>query len=226
MKHISVHGSFRKKGSDRTFMKTDDFKKDVSLAVRGDREAFSRLYALVYEDLYRTAFYSLRNEHDAADAVSETVLDAFSSIKKLRSEVKKVNTIYNLTSNIVEMIFSIFLRNAKNDFSEEENLESKIIYYLQKNNRFTNKVSLDDIAKYVGYSKYYTSTTFHKKFSITIQDFLINLRIEYAKKLLLESNFTIAEIVNQCGFISISNFYSNFIKLTGCTPLKFKKQNK
>jgi len=86
MKHISVHGSFRKKGSDRTFMKTDEFKKDVSLAVKGDREAFSRLYALVYEDLYRTAFYSLRNEHDAADAVSETVLDAYNSVKKLRSE--------------------------------------------------------------------------------------------------------------------------------------------
>ncbi len=67
-------------------MKTDDFKKDVSLAVKGDAQAFSRLYALVYEELYRTAYYSLRNEHDASDAVSETVLDAFSSIKKLRSE--------------------------------------------------------------------------------------------------------------------------------------------
>lgn len=66
-------------------MKTDDFKRDVSLAVKGDKEAFSRLYALVYEDLYRTAFYSLRNEHDAADAVSDTVFDAFNSIKKLRS---------------------------------------------------------------------------------------------------------------------------------------------
>ena len=67
-------------------MKTDDFKKDVSLAVKGDAQAFSRLYALVYEEMYRTAFFSLRNEHDAADAVSETVLDAFSSIKKLRRE--------------------------------------------------------------------------------------------------------------------------------------------
>lgn len=67
-------------------MKSDEFKKDVSLAVKGDAQAFSRLYALVYEDLYHTAFYSLRNEHDAADAVSETILDAFSSIKRLRNE--------------------------------------------------------------------------------------------------------------------------------------------
>ncbi|MCQ2464967.1 MAG: RNA polymerase sigma factor [Oscillospiraceae bacterium] len=79
-------------------MKTDDFRKDVNTAVRGDREAFSRLYALVYEELYRTAFYSLRNEHDAADAVSETVLDAFNSIRKLRSEEAFRSWIFKILS--------------------------------------------------------------------------------------------------------------------------------
>jgi RNA polymerase sigma-70 factor (ECF subfamily) len=67
-------------------MKTENFRKDVKLAVKGDCEAFSRLYAIVYEDLYHVAFYSLRNTHDASDAVSETVLDAFSSIHNLRNE--------------------------------------------------------------------------------------------------------------------------------------------
>jgi RNA polymerase sigma-70 factor (ECF subfamily) len=44
------------------------------------------LYSLVYKELYRVAYYSLRNEHDVADVVSETVLDAFGTIKKLRNE--------------------------------------------------------------------------------------------------------------------------------------------
>lgn len=79
-------------------MKTDNFQKDVGLAVKGDREAFSRLYALVYEDLYRTAFYSLRNEFDAADAVSDTIFDAYSSIKKLRSEEAFRSWIFRILS--------------------------------------------------------------------------------------------------------------------------------
>lgn len=62
----------------------NDFSADVKLAQEGGSEAFSRLYALVYKDMYHIALYSLRNAHDASDAVSETVLDAFCSIKKLR----------------------------------------------------------------------------------------------------------------------------------------------
>lgn len=61
-----------------------DFSADVKLAQKGSSEAFSRLYALIYKDMYHIALYSLRNSHDACDAVSETVLDAFCSIKKLR----------------------------------------------------------------------------------------------------------------------------------------------
>lgn len=64
----------------------DDFSADVKLAINGNTEAFARLYSLVYKDLYHIALYSLRSTHDACDAVSETVLDAFSTIGKLRDE--------------------------------------------------------------------------------------------------------------------------------------------
>jgi RNA polymerase sigma-70 factor (ECF subfamily) len=64
----------------------DNFQEDVGLARNGDTAAFARLYSLVYKDLYHIALYSLRNSHDACDAVSDTVLDAFCSIGNLRDE--------------------------------------------------------------------------------------------------------------------------------------------
>ena len=48
-------------------------------------------------------------------------------------------------------------------------------------------------------------------------------RVEYAKKLILETNLSITEIIMECGFVSTSNFYSKFIKYVGCSPLKFRK---
>ena len=66
----------------------NDYSADVRLAREGSTEAFARLYATVYEDLNHIALYSLRSPHDAADTVSDTVLDAFCSIKKLRSPEK------------------------------------------------------------------------------------------------------------------------------------------
>lgn len=100
-------------------MKTENFKKDVSLAVKGDAQAFSRLYAIVYEELYRTAFFSLRNEHDAADAVSETVLDAFSSIKKLRNEEAFRSWIFKILMTKIKRRQSEYM-NSPSDISEPE----------------------------------------------------------------------------------------------------------
>ncbi len=62
----------------------EDNTSDVKLAQKGSTEAFARLYSGVYKDMYHIALYSLRNSHDASDAVSDTVLDAFCCIKKLR----------------------------------------------------------------------------------------------------------------------------------------------
>ena len=54
-------------------------------ARNGDAHAFARLYEAVYKDMYRFALYTLRNEADAEDAVSEAVMDAYASIQRLRS---------------------------------------------------------------------------------------------------------------------------------------------
>lgn len=66
----------------------NDLNADIKLAQKGSSEAFARLYATVYKDMYHIALYSLRNSHDASDAVSEAVLDAFCSIGKLKDADK------------------------------------------------------------------------------------------------------------------------------------------
>ncbi|MCM1315089.1 MAG: sigma-70 family RNA polymerase sigma factor [Prevotella sp.] len=75
-----------------------DFSADVKLAKKGDTTAFSRLYETVYKDLYHIALYSLKSSHDASDVVSDTVLDAFCSIDKLRDPEKFRNWIMKILS--------------------------------------------------------------------------------------------------------------------------------
>lgn len=147
-------------------------------------------------------------------------------INILKKEIdENSNDLYLVKATTVSLIFQLFLKQIKENILDDD-IVVRIIYYLQKDHRFTKKVSLDEIANYVGYSKYYTSTKFHKKYGMTIQDFIINLKIEYSKKLLLETNYSITEIIMESGFSSLSNFYSIFNKTVGCTPLAFKKRNK
>lgn len=58
----------------------------VAAAKKGDKEAFGQLYAEIYTDLYKFAYYTLKNEEDAKDAVSDAVMDAYAGISKLKSE--------------------------------------------------------------------------------------------------------------------------------------------
>lgn len=56
----------------------------VHRARQGDAGAFAKLYEEYYQDLYRFALYTLKNSHDAEDAVSEAVMDAYAGIRALR----------------------------------------------------------------------------------------------------------------------------------------------
>ncbi|MGN0692979.1 MAG: RNA polymerase sigma factor [Oscillospiraceae bacterium] len=62
-----------------------DFADCVKKAQQGDADAFAELYSLVYKDLYRIALLNLNNEHDASDVVSDAVLEAYTSIQKLKN---------------------------------------------------------------------------------------------------------------------------------------------
>lgn len=56
----------------------------VAKAMAGDQEAFTGLYQNCYKDLYKFALYTLGNAEDAADAVSDTFLEVWKGLPKLR----------------------------------------------------------------------------------------------------------------------------------------------
>lgn len=73
--------------------------KLVKQAKKGNVDAFAKLYETVYEDMYRFAFYTLGNAHDAEDVVSEAVISAFAAIKKLRLDEAFKGWIFRILSN-------------------------------------------------------------------------------------------------------------------------------
>lgn len=77
----------------------ENYLQLVKRAKQGDTEAFASLYAEFYENMFRFALYTLKNTQDAEDVVSETVLDAFTSIGKLRSEEAFRSWIFRILSN-------------------------------------------------------------------------------------------------------------------------------
>lgn len=76
-----------------------DERKLVTSAIAGDEGAFVTLYEMYYTKLYRYAVYTLRGVHDAEDAVSETVADAYAGINKLKNPDMFGTWIFRILSN-------------------------------------------------------------------------------------------------------------------------------
>lgn len=76
-----------------------DTNTRVQKAISGDPQAFAELYSIYAKDLYRFAFYCLKNEKDAQDAVQDAVLLAFQKIGSLRKEAAFKSWLFKILSN-------------------------------------------------------------------------------------------------------------------------------
>lgn len=69
----------------------------------------------------------------------------------------------------------------------------------------------------------YLSTLFPSIVGVTIEKYLINLKIERAKELIVYDEKTLSEISYELGYSSVAHLSGQFKKVTGFTPSYFKK---
>ena len=80
-------------------------------AKKKDPQAFTMLYEMVYQDMYRFAYYYLGNPQDAEDVVSETVLKAYEKFRSLKNEDAFKSWIFKI---LVNQCNSFLRKNIKN----------------------------------------------------------------------------------------------------------------
>ena len=102
-----------------------DFTASVRRAQAGDPKAFTELYSLVYKELYRIALLNMNNQHDASDVVSDTVLEAYSSITKLRDE--------KAFKAWITKILTVKIKNKRREYSQINNFGEELDDLDEKN---------------------------------------------------------------------------------------------
>ncbi|MBW7460009.1 helix-turn-helix domain-containing protein, partial [Paenibacillus sepulcri] len=95
--------------------------------------------------------------------------------------------------------------------------------YIEMN--FTNPdLSLERLKEEFGLNPKYLSQLFKEKFGEGFMDFLIRLRIEYAKQLLRTTPDPIQSIAGKAGYQSVISFTRAFKKVTSVSPGDYRKQ--
>lgn len=92
----------------------------VERAKAGEKDAFAELYGHYHKELYRYAYYALRHEQDAQDAVAETVASAFAQIKKLKKAESFPMWIFKILSNQIKRKKKQYVKEHTNLLPLEE----------------------------------------------------------------------------------------------------------
>ena len=103
----------------------------------------------------------------------------------------------------------------------------KIIYaisdYISKN--YAQDITLKGLSKDFSISEGYLSRKFKEVSGLGISQYITYVRISHAEKFLKESNLSVTEIAEKCGFCGSTYFSSVFRKTKGISPLTFRKNN-
>lgn len=103
---------------------------------------------------------------------------------------------------------------------------AKIEAYFAGERAFLNpKLKLSDVARSVGTNRTYVSLYFNRELATTFYEYVNNLRVDYACRLLRDTADSLDHIAARSGFNSMSTFHRVFIKSRGITPAEYRNRH-
>lgn len=156
-------------------------------------------------------------------------------IEDMEGNISKISTYqmfhdleqYNLTLQDLKKIFLQFILDSSNLISYLRKELSKGDIHKIKNyieSHFHENISLKSIANTFFMNPVYMGQLFKKTYGVYFKDFLLDLRIKEAKKLLRQTNMRVYEIAANVGFGSTDYFVTQFEKQEGVTPTEYRNQ--
>lgn len=126
-----------------------------------------------------------------------------------------------LINELLHLIISDAYMNSLPADNKERTPIDEVCYYIK--NHYMEEISLDDLAAVAHLNKNYLVRQFKNRFGISPIAYLIKNRMEYAKKLLSESNLTVKTIAAKCGYNDPSFFNYYFKKTFSISPAAYRR---
>ena len=110
---------------------------------------------------------------------------------------------------------------ARIETRNESRRVMKVQQYIAQH--YQEDIRTETLADLVGMTPVSFSRFFRQRTGRTFSEYLIDIRLGYASRLLIDSEQTVAEICYDCGFNTLSNFNRLFRKYKGCSPTEFRE---
>lgn len=134
-------------------------------------------------------------------------------------EIKK--QLYDLFIQLYKHCYLIATPKS-NDHNAGRSIIKKSIRYIQSN--CGNRMSIEEIASHVGLSPSYFMKVFKQNTKMTCVEYIKSFRLNLAITMLRETDESILQIANNCGYGNLSLFNREFKKYFNLTPSQYRKK--
>jgi len=125
-----------------------------------------------------------------------------------------------LCSSLLKKIIIDMHRDYTNVPDNSSKIVKKTIDYIHSN--YTNELSNSTLSSIAGFHEYYLNRLFKKNIGISMHKYILNLRINQGKHLLLNTDTPVSDIAFMIGFNSNTHFSTYFKKETSMTPYEYR----
>ena len=173
-----------------------------------------------------------KDARDLCHYIMDNISIKFSG-KKAKDVSKQITEIYNyfvetkddlLSESFISLsLYRIFMTLLNEETAFEDNSYDPVnlaIEYIREH--YDLPLTVGELAKQVGLSKYYFARMFKEKTGYSPMEFIISTRMDIAKSLLVNCNFSIQEIAYKIGYTNHRSFLNVFAKNFGITPSQYR----
>ncbi len=225
----SIHFT-KDKGTHIFYQKINTIVQEFRMAKQDWLKHVHALFTLMQDDLltndevlhllnyFRSLFTKLCNDlpNEIQSHWVETALPQWETTEQKES----LDDIVPILTNLLKHTYLLYLdiMNSKNN----NQLIHQIRQYMEDN--YANQdLSLNHINEKFNINSKYLSQLFKEQLGVNFGEFLVNLRMEHAKRLLLETNSPINDIALLVGYEIQISFSRTFKKIVGVTPSDYRK---
>lgn len=104
------------------------------------------------------------------------------------------------------------------------NMDAKVVNSVMTyvNNHYKEELTLEEVASFAGFSRYYFSRSFKKQTGYSFKEYLCQKRVQVAMDLLIRTNRSMRDVALESGFGSVATFNRVFREKKGCTPTQYR----
>ena len=132
-----------------------------------------------------------------------------------------------IKANLLHFYGCLYQNNLVTYKQQEDSAQARLLLEIARyiQTHYKEKLSLQELGQMFHMSPKYFSVFFQKHFSRNFTEYLTAIRIEHAKKMLVESDADMELISQQTGFSSSSYFIRMFRETLGLTPGQYRKKS-